>query len=162
MNTVPDVSVVDTNVPIVANGVETDVSVECQLTCIDVLQTIVRSKQIALDDGNLIFDEYRRYLSFAGQPGVGDEFMKWVHDHMWDESRCVRVALTQTDGRIDEFPDDPALEEFDLSDHKFAAVTLLAGVPVLNATDVDWKHHEVALETVGVHVIFLCPDDLSN
>src|SRR5438105_3889148 len=122
MNGLPDLCVVDTNVPVIANGKEADASIECEIACIDAVQTIVRSKKIVMDDADLILNEYRHYLSFAGQPGVGDEFMKWVHDHLWDDTRCVRVPLTPTNNSFVELPAVPELQGFDASDRKFAAV----------------------------------------
>src|SRR5215469_7922915 len=107
---VPDLCVVDTNVGVVANGA--DVCLQCQLKCVEVLQTIVASRRIALDAGNEIFSEYSNHLSLAGQPGVGDTFMKWVHDNTWNEERCTVVPLTAVGDSFEEFPADAALVGF--------------------------------------------------
>ena len=71
-------SVVDTNVPIVANGKSDQADPNCVIACIDALFEIHDQGMIILDDARLILQEYMRHLSLAGQPGAGDYFMKWV------------------------------------------------------------------------------------
>src|SRR5207245_8723519 len=62
-------------------------------------------------------------------------------------------------GDFAEFPRDPALEGFDLSDRKFVAVARASrhSPTVLNAVDSDWRIYEEPLKRHGVEVEFLCP-----
>ena len=82
-----------------------------------------RSGGLVIDAGDEIFDEYRQQLSMKGQPGVGDRFMKWVHDNRWNlpESR-IALQLRRMASHTTEFPDHEGLAEFDNSDRKFVAV----------------------------------------
>lgn len=155
--------VVDTNVPIVANGRDTHADPSCIIACIDALAAIYSDGIIVIDDGMWILNEYMRYLSMGGEPGPGDVFMKWVWSVQADESQCERVSLTprQDGGAEDfmEFPNDPELEEFDRSDRKFVAAALSSNKAptVLNAVDSDWAEHHAALRNNGLSVRFLCP-----
>jgi hypothetical protein len=164
----PKICIVDVNVGIAANG-EADVCAACELTCIEWLQAIMERGLVAIDDGGRIFDEYMTHLRLAGEPNVGDEFIKWVHDNEWQPERCERVPITPTnDGwMFAEFPHDPALANFDRSDRKYVAVAaacaaLVGPATILNATDSDWKHHQAALAANGVPVVHLCPDELKD
>ena len=55
--------------------------------------------------GMRFFDEYRQQLSLKGQPGVGDAFMKWVHDNRWALSDDQRVTITKNEDSYGEFPE---------------------------------------------------------
>ena len=154
--------VIDTNVPVVANGAYPAASLTCRHACIEALLRC-REQRVAIDEGYLILDEYRRHLSARGQPGVGDAFFKWLWDNHRNDQHCLLVAITTSGDStrtFNEFPDDPALLTFDPSDRKFVAVALGSGtaLPVLNATDSDWWNHEAALARHGVTVQSLCPD----
>ncbi len=95
-----------------------------------------------------------------GQPGVGDLFLKWVHDHRWSFPSEDRVAITKDGDSYKEFPDHPALVEFDRSDRKFVAVANAhpRKPPILEATDSKWWGWKDALEDAGIEVVFLCED----
>jgi hypothetical protein len=116
--------VVDTNVPITANG-DSDAGPACVIGCTDRLQQLVRNGHVVLDILGLIMQEYRRYLRGSGQPSPGDAFLKWLWTNQWNEERCTVVTLTpvgadQTD--FEEFPHCEGLENFDPADRKFVAV----------------------------------------
>jgi len=135
--------VIDTNVPIVANGRNTTASNKCQKICIEILEEIVNSGSIAIDDKNIIMDEYHRELNFTGQPSVGDEFYRFVFQNQGYPNKVERVKITPSDsyGNFREFPNsDTELNGFDLSDRKFVAVALTSSnnPEILNATDSDW------------------------
>lgn len=150
--------VVDTNVCIAAN-LKADVSAGCALACIRALRLITREGRLALDSRDLIFDEYRTYLSFSGQPGTGDAFMKWVHDNRFNEDLCDRIPVTPTDdGSFEEFPDAAALTTFDPSDRKFVAVAVAhpQSPEIAVAADRDWTNNRHALAAANVTVRFLC------
>jgi hypothetical protein len=118
-----------------------------------------------MDAGGLIFDEYKGYLNFDGEPGVGDLFFKWVNDVQWDETVCRQESLTPHLTRtFAEFPRDPALSKFDHADRKYAALAIKCGrdAAVINGADSDWKHHEAALRRNGVGVMNICPEELKD
>jgi len=154
--------VVDTNVPIAANGGASHAGPECVLRCTNRLETVIKRQIVLIDDGMHIFSEYMNHLSPSGQPGVGDFFMKWVWLHQANPRHCLRIRITKQEGRDDfrEFPQDPDLENFDRADRKFVAVALASGVapPILNATDTDWWAYREPLRRNGVTVDFICPE----
>lgn len=161
----PKKCVVDTNVPKIANLVmqqnrDSDVSDECVLDCVDAIEHVTKNRALVLDAGDEIFDEYRQQLSMSGQPGVGDGFMKWVHDSRWSLPKGNRVKITKNGDSYEEFPHHPGLENFDISDRKFVAVANAhhQKPPILQATDSKWWGWKDALTQVGITVIFVCPD----
>ena len=127
--------------------------------------TVRNAHRVMLDDQRDILDEYLRNLSPSGQPGPGDAFFKWLWENQANESHCVTVAVANDPVRgYREFPEDPALTDFDQDDRKFVAVARAAGTepPILNASDTDWWHHREALRDCGVRVEFLCPELMAN
>lgn len=161
--------IVDTNVPITANGDAPQASTECKTKCIDWIEKIIQSHYILrLDDGWHILDEYERRLRSEGQPGVGDRLLRWVLINRPNPARCRLVPITPLDGNgpspFAEFPSDPALAGFDPDDHKFVAVALAdqAKAPILNATDRDWWEYRIPLEANGVQIEFLCADAMTG
>ncbi len=154
--------VVDTNVPVVANGNSIQADPDCVIACIHALTEIRERGVIILDDALLILGEYMRNLSLSGQPGAGDLFMKWVWTIQADPTHCQRVAITPTADNLNsfvEFPSDADLKAFDRSDRKFVAVALASGSTpeLLNAVDTDWANHFAALTRNGIRLKFLCP-----
>jgi hypothetical protein len=154
-------AVVDTNVLIVANEASDHVVFDCVVASIDALSALRRSGIVVLDDRLLILDEYREHASLAGQPGVGDEFLRYLYDNLYNEAACRLVNVTPIEhDSFAEFPADERLAHFDRSDRKFVAAALGCNpvAEVLNATDTDWWHHREALVDNGVEVRFLCPE----
>lgn len=156
-------AVVDTNVPIVANHKGGE-PIACAAACAQALHEITRTGLLVIDEGGLIFNEYKNYLSFAGQPGAGDYFFKWLSDNRYKPDRVAQVALADDPVRLGEFarfPDDPALATFDRSDRKFVAAALTHALrpPILNATDSDWWEHKETLLSHGVAAQFVCGEE---
>jgi hypothetical protein len=154
--------VVDTNVPIAANGTGSHADPDCVLACIQALEKIKESGIIVIDDAQLILDEYMRNLSLAGQPGPGDAFMKWVWSVQADAAHCEIVQITprgQDASTFEEFPEDEALANFDKSDRKFVVVALAShqSPVILNALDSDWADNYQSLCRHNLKVEFLCP-----
>jgi hypothetical protein len=153
--------VVDTNVPIIANG-RPDPSnggrvptVACRLAAIDFLEETLATRRVLIDIAGEIQAEYHRHLSPRGQPGVGDRF--YLQVLMSAPERVERLELPRdATGAYEHFPDDPALRGFDPSDRKFAAMARLTQSPVANATDTDWLYHNRALAANGITVQFVC------
>lgn len=157
--------VVDTNVPIVANGrpdpdEARSPSVDCRMAAIAFLQGVLKSGRILVDLAGEIQGEYRRHLNARGQPGVGDRF--YLEVLRSEPQRIERVELPRRDdGEYADLPQALIDAGFDPSDRKFAALARRESVPVANATDSDWLEHRTTLEANGIAVNFLCGCDAS-
>lgn len=152
---------VDTNVGVAANGRGTHADLNCQLACVERLEQVAKNGVVAVDDSGLIFEEYRKHLRLAGQPGVGDRFVKHVHERQHSEERVRRFRITPSkDDRrgFDELPENT----LDRSDRKFLAVAVVANATVLNATDSDWGKERSLIDELGVRVEELCPHHLPS
>ena len=158
--------IVDTNVPLVANGKADQASEDCVEACIDRLMQITEGDvKLVLDDDRRIIEEYRNKLDPGGFPGVGDAFLKWVEINWANLQQCDLVSITpvndlETD--FQEFPTDPALADFDQDDRKFIAVALAHSEKpaILQAVDSEWWNFREALRQNGVTVEFICEDDI--
>jgi hypothetical protein len=160
--TLPEKCVIDTNVPKIANhAIQSDpdshIPCKCILACIEAIEHVKGNQGLVLDEGDEIYNEYRQQLSMKGQPGVGDCFMKWVHDKRFS---FQRVAITKNGDSYNEFPIHADLNNFDRSDRKFIAVANAHAdkPPVLQAADSKWWGWKDALKDVGITVQFLCPE----
>ena len=165
MSGLPPKCLVDTNVPKTANLAITAATIPpdlfgCVLACVLAVEHIVKKNGLVIDAGNEIFNEYRHQLSMKGQPGVGDRFMKWVHDNRWKFPDADRVTITKNGESYDEFPKHDGLAHVDNSDRKYIAVSNAHPdkPPILQATDSKWWGWKDALAEVGITVHFLCPD----
>jgi hypothetical protein len=152
--------VVDTNVGVIANG-GGSATPECELACVQALREVMANGRISLDDNGLIFREYLRYLSLEGRPGVGDAYMRWVHDVRFDDAICMRVKLTQVtlnETDFAEYPEDDGLSSLDRDDRKFVAVAANdpEGPTLMVGKDRGWDQHAVALQGAGIRMSFLC------
>lgn len=161
----PEKCIVDTNVPLTANRALAPAEIPQELiacvdACITAIEHVTQNGGLVIDAGDEIFEEYRHGLSMKGQPGIGDKFMKWVHDNRWKFPDSDRVVITKDGTSYKEFPDHAGLVDFDPSDRKFVAVANAHGnnPTILQATDSKWWGWKDALEDMGIVVCFLCPD----
>ena len=166
MSSFPKKFVVDTNVPITANkardpkNIPSDL-IECVDECIEAIKKITtRQDGLVLDKGGEILYEYRKHLSVSGQPGVGNAFLKWVHNYQWSFPHEDHIPIIKEGDSYREFPIAQDLCQFDPSDKKFVAVAKAhpAKPPIFQATDSKWWGWKDALAREGVNVSFLCPD----
>jgi len=109
MSKLPQKCLFDTNVPKNANLAIDPVDIPdeltaCVLACVEAVEHVVKKGGLVVDSGEEIFDEYRNNLSMSGQPGVGDRFMKWVHDNRWKFPQEDRVTITRNGDSYNEFP----------------------------------------------------------
>jgi len=161
----PKKCLVDTNVPKTANlalvpdEVRHELS-KCVLACIEAVEHVTKKRGLVLDAGDEIYNEYRNQLSLKGQPGIGNKFMKWVHDNRWKLPTSNRVSITRLGDSYAQFPSHEGLNDFDPSDRKFVAVANAhtEKPPILQATDSKWWGWKDPLSEVGIHVLFLCPE----
>lgn len=157
--------VVDTNVAVVANGKSEQASEQCVDSCAERLEQIMYSGvKLVLDDDWRILDEYMRNLHSRGAD-IGDRFLAWSLQYRTNPERCDSVPITPVNGlenEFEEFPEDPALEDFDPDDRKFVAVALAhcEKPPILQAVDTKWLDFRDALDRNGVMVEFVCQDDI--
>jgi hypothetical protein len=152
--------IIDTNVPVVANGKSPQAADDLVEKCIDVLMEITREGGLVVDGDGRIVGEYEQNLNFSGQPGTGDMFFRWVHDHQWQPEFCERRRLTcldETEQIFEEFPHSVELNDFDRSDRKFVAVANSGEEkrPILQAVDFKWWGWKEALASVNIIVIFI-------
>lgn len=133
--------VCDTNVALVANGDAPQADDRCRMICVERLERIRREGQLALDNRGLILNEYVNQRPFGWPRGFGDLFFIWAVTQQANPAACRIVAVTPIPDRrqFAEFPNDPALAGFDLSDRVFVAVARASGEapPILNAVDTD-------------------------
>ncbi len=151
---------IDTNVPISANGRTTHAGPACQLRCIELLECIATGRLeavVALDTVGLVLNEYTPYLHHHGQPGVGDLFFKFLHDHMFAGKKIELVPITPIPDDSRGFEELPA-NELDPSDRKFLAIALRSGAEIVNALDTDWHEQAELLTKLGVAVRQMCPE----
>ena len=151
--------VVDTNVAVAANGRGTHASMACQYACIEFLQGLVtpgKRSRIILDESGLIFAEYSKHLYYKGEPGFGDRFFKYLHDHMHHDKKIKFVPITPIADETRGFNELPP-NSVDKSDRKFLATALVAEAAVVNALDSDWHKQADFVSGLGVNVRQLCP-----
>jgi hypothetical protein len=160
----PDICVVDTNVPKVANlaiapDPDSDIGLDCIQACVDAIEHVIKHR-LVIDEGGEIFMEYLREIPMKGQGGVGSRFMKWVNDHRWSAKAIEQVAIHREGNSYREFPKNSGLKKFDPSDRKFVAVANAHKdkPPILQATDSKWVGWEASLAEEKIGVCFVCVD----
>ena len=157
--------IVDTNVVVVANGRSEQASADCVDTCGERLEGIMRGEEkLVLDNRWIILREYMQNLRSNGAD-VGDRFLGWILANR--DERCDLISITPVDGlenAFEEFPDDPALNDFDPDDRKFIAVARAhpERPPILQAVDSQWWDFRAAFRQNGVTVAFICEDDIQR
>ena len=157
------VSVVDTNVILVANGNHADVSPECVIACVERLNELMKSGVLVVDDNFRILSEYLNKTTPRAAKGPGDVFVQWALRHHGQGKRVQQVALTeQGPDRYAEFPDAALEPRFDGPDRKFAAVAHKhsGNFTIWQAADCKWLDWWPALKACGVEVEFLCGADV--
>lgn len=153
--------VIDTNVPIVANGDNGSIRLECRTAAVELLLKATRKGMIFLDTAGEIQKEYQRHLNPKGQPGVGDRFYLEVINS--DPKKVTRVEVTRReDGEYHDVPQPLIDAGFDPSDRKFVAVAVRSGSQIYNAVDSDWVTNRTLIEAHGISVVFLCGCDPSQ
>jgi hypothetical protein len=150
--------VIDTNVPIVANGQDGKIRIECRQAAVKLLLNAMETGTIYLDSAGEIQQEYRTYLNPSGQPGVGDRFYLAVLNSNPNKIRRVEVKK-RANGEYEDLPQPIIDAGFDPSDRKFAAVAKKAEAKVYNAVDSDWLEKKAIIEANGIEIVFLCGCD---
>ena len=168
--------IIDTNVMVVANGVDASpqTTQKCVLLCRARLAEILRgTEMILLDDKKRMIQEYKNNLKEKGRR-YGDRFWQELVRRIWNPKhypeKVIRVPLTPLAGNgtdFEEFPnDDASLKDFHKKDQKFVAVALAyqrnsgQGSPILKAEDSGWEKFRDALAAHGVRVDSICEKDI--
>ncbi len=152
-------SVVDTNVAVVAEGRNDDVSPCCRAACEEEIEALVEKGVVVVDEGGLIVEEYQKQLGF-GPGGVGARFFKYVWTERWQGGKVRQVAITES-GDEHGFEELPR-NELDPSDRKFLATAVVAEARILNAVDSDWAEQRQLTDDLGVDVVQLCQKDATK
>lgn len=158
--------VVDTNIPIVANGRadssgDTSPSLGCRLAAVQFLVRLLDTGTILIDQAGAIQAEYRSHLRPSGQPGVGDRFYLEILNSKPHLVERVDLPL-RDDGQYADLPQPLINAAFDPSDRKFAALASREKVPVFHATDSDWLEHRATLKACRIQVNHLCGLDKNS
>lgn len=153
--------IIDTNVPLVASDEGPESMVTCPQICRDFLDDLFLGvNALVLDDMRLILGEYERAIKGNDQNSYSRQFLKWIYAN---ESRIKTVVITQIDAyNFEEVPDSIIQAGFDNSDRKFIAVAVANQhkAPIVQASDSKWIGWEAVLRENGIHVEFLCRDEL--
>ena len=157
-NTMMETVVLDTNVALVAANTFNDMTMcddtGLKIWCVNKLSLIINGKmRIALDLDHEILKDYQRTLS---ETQLGASFIKWLWQNLWTGPYVDIGEVHKNGTSYDEFPNDPKLADFDLSDRKFVAVSVAhkGKPPVLEATDGKWWKWAIALKRYGIRVEF--------
>ena len=154
--------IVDTNVPIVAQGDEHPMDLECELACVEFIEQVISNRHvIVIDDAFHVIREYQHKLNSKGQQKLGDLFLHWVLLNQANPSRVKQVSITQIDTLghdFDEYPNSLSHIEIDNSDKKFIAIAKVNGNPstIVQSSDSKWIGWAKALQDEGIYVNFLC------
>ena len=155
----PKRAAVDTNVMIVANGKDHESGPACILASSRKLRELQNDAVLLLDTEGEILKEYKNHMSYAGQPGIGDAFFKWLHDNQAVQGKVEKINVTKTGNLFNIVSARESLQGFDPSDHKFLAVAMTCKdhVDIYNATDSDWQEYSEAIEEIeNIAVVELC------
>ena len=153
--------VIDTNVLIVANRKSPQADLKCELACIKMLEGAKGKRVVLIDDSDLIMDEYKPYCSYAGEPGLGNAFFKFLHDNAPSERNVIRVAIQKTPDKDGGFS-NLLPNKLHRDDRKFLAVAKAGNGRIVNATDSDWSQQAEFVASNGVRVFELCPQCLKQ
>ena len=143
--------VVDTNVGIFANGRDTHASNECMLACIEFILGLKNNAKhhIFMDRMELIFNEYKSYFNFSGNPGTGDAFFQFIFDNMHSNKKVRLVDIHPIADEERSFEELPA-NSLDKDDRKFLAVAVISKSAIANAADPDWIENISLLKSLDV------------
>jgi hypothetical protein len=131
--------------------------------CVDEIKNIIDTNEntLVLDEGYEILREYLNGLPRKGQNGMGDQFVMWIHRHLYSLTLVPITRIeTENGDSYAEFPRDVRLQGFDIADHKFIAVANAhpQKPPVLEASDSKWWGYKDIFHENGITITFLCPE----
>ena len=164
--------VVDTNVILAAKGISPQAWRSCVTACQERLDRIIKgSEKIVIDDERLILSEYIDYLEnddLTTDARISEHFLEWFIRNYDNSEHCVQVSITPTQDRsvFEEFPEDPALSDFDPDDRKFIVVAIVyenihqQKALLLQAVDSQWYGFRDAFIKNGLEIEFICEKNI--
>ena len=163
-----DAVIVDTNVIVIANDTDDNDRRDCSERCQERLHQILsHGEKVVIDNNWRILGEYEDNVNPNARKGVGDLFVKRLLQNLKNPEICTMVHITPSVGNgtdFEEFPDDPALSDFDPDDRKFIAVALVyesihqQKATLLQAADSQWYGFRETLIRNGLEVEFICEE----
>jgi predicted nucleic acid-binding protein len=153
--------IIDTNVFIAANSKADHLSESEIDMCKEFVASLFSDTIISLDEQGEIFHEYFNYMSYSGQPGIGDTYVKFLWDRQSNRKYCEKVDVRKDEkGFYKQLRKKKALQKFDLNDQKFIAVCVGSkNNPVIcNATDSDWENNKTLLSEHNIRVLEILQD----
>lgn len=156
--------IVDTNVPLVAQGSSIQMSNDCILNCASFLDQLFQGHfLLVIDNGYHLIDEYQNQMDKGTQYHYGNRFLKWVYTNQANPKKIKTVEINQLDEfNFKEVPQSIIDIGFDNSDRKFIAVAIANQnqASIAQAADSKWIGWENDLEKEGIKVLFLCKKEL--
>lgn len=156
--------IVDTNVPLVAQGTATHMSSDCVLNCVSFLEQLFQGHfLLVIDTSYHLISEYQNQMNKGNQYQYGNRFLKWVYTNQANPQKIKTVEINQLDEfNFKEVPQSLIDIGFDNSDRKFVAVALANKnkATIAQAADSKWIGWEEDLKKEGITVHFLCKEEL--
>ncbi|MDP2338603.1 MAG: hypothetical protein Q8N05_19575 [Bacteroidota bacterium] len=156
--------IVDTNVPLVAQGTAKQMSSDCVLNCVNFLEQLFQGQfLLVIDTEYHLIGEYSIQMNKGSQYQYGNRFLKWIFNNQANPLKIKAVKITQLDEfNFEEVPQNLIDIGFDNSDRKFVAVAIANNnqAKIVQAADSKWIGWEEALNIEGITVCFLCKEEL--
>ncbi len=160
-----DEFVVDTNVPLIAQG-GSHMSISCEEACALFIELFLRGRQVlVIDDNYELIGEYMDQISTSGPVNFANRFLKWLFENQSNPHRVKQVKINlYGGGSYEEIPENLTELNIDPSDFKFIAVAISnqGKASIAEASDSKWIGWEKALNDLGVRVVFLCKQELAK
>jgi len=155
--------VIDTNVLLVAEGLQEAASARCVAECARRLYECRQSEsKILIDDAFEIIKEYKKKLSPDRPLKPGSLFLKWLLQNRSNSARIIACSIISDGaGRYKPFPDKPDQSVVDEDDRKFISVAHShnSEVAIFQALDSQWMDWQVYLRDEAISVEWICEDE---
>lgn len=156
--------IVDTNVPLVAQGTANQMSGSCEMNCAEFLEKLFQGHfKLVIDSNYHLIGEYEKKMNKGSQVQYGNRFLKWIYTNQANTLKIKTVEIEQIDEfNFAEVPQSLIDINFDNSDRKFVAVAIANKnlAPIVQAADSKWIGWEEALTNEGITIYFLCKEEL--
>lgn len=156
--------IIDTNVPLVAQGTAAQMSANCEKNSADFLEKLFQGQfNLVIDSDYHLIGEYEKQLPKGSQAQYGNRFLKWIYTNQANPLKIKTVQINQIDEyNFEEVPQSLIDIGFDNSDRKFVAVAIANKnqAPIAQAADSKWINWEETLNSEGISVNFLCKEEL--
>lgn len=150
---------IDTNVLVVAEGVNDHAPDACRAACVSLARNIQQGLVVALDSEGHILDEYIKRLRPSKTSGIGVKLVVALQYRHRDETVCRKVDVTPIDDPAGSYEEVPSgLRDFDIDDQVFIAVAAAeSSCPqIFTAIDGEWWDRKQDFVDCGLDVQFLC------